>query len=188
MDQKRCLVCKETKGLDNFGRNKTKPGGLCGACFPCARASAKASYQRHKSQRQADARVGYWRDPSKRRQQATANKRKQPLRYAFYRKRGECRRHGLLFALGFADFASCYEQTECSACACLVSHRGRGQRNAWTLDKKVPALGYVPGNVAVLCQRCNTIKQDAGVVEVAAVLAYMKKGLQTEALSDGAGI
>lgn len=30
-----------------------------------------------------------------------------------------------------------------------------------TLDKRIPHLGYVPGNVAVICKKCNSLKGDA---------------------------
>jgi hypothetical protein len=52
---------------------------------------------------------------------------------------------------------------------------GKGQRvNSATLDRKINALGYVPGNVFVLSHRANRLKQDATVEEVEALLKYMK--------------
>lgn len=48
-------------------------------------------------------------------------------------------------------------------------------RNSPSVDRLIPELGYVPGNVMVICFRCNSIKSDASVAEVEKVLAGMKK-------------
>lgn len=57
--------------------------------------------------------------------------------------------------------------------------RGRGARgyidSSPSLDRIVPELGYVPGNVAVISMRANRIKNDATAEELAAVLAFVKK-------------
>jgi hypothetical protein len=43
-----------------------------------------------------------------------------------------------------------------------------------SLDRIDPTRGYVPGNVRVISHRANTIKSDATVDELRAVLAYME--------------
>jgi hypothetical protein len=46
-----------------------------------------------------------------------------------------------------------------------------------TLDRIIPALGYVPGNIAVISHLANTIKQDCTDPEVFIRLAnYLKEG------------
>ena len=47
--------------------------------------------------------------------------------------------------------------------------------NSPTLDKIVPSLGYVPGNVAVISHRANSIKRDASIEEVELVLNWLKR-------------
>lgn len=44
-----------------------------------------------------------------------------------------------------------------------------------TIDKLVPALGYVPGNVRVISWRANRIKCDASLSELKALVAYLEK-------------
>jgi hypothetical protein len=54
--------------------------------------------------------------------------------------------------------------------------------NAASLDKYDPVLGYVPGNIMVICMRCNTKKQDQtgeelvqfGRAVIAALAAYVR--------------
>ena len=41
-----------------------------------------------------------------------------------------------------------------------------------SLDKMVPALGYVPGNVVVISHRANRIKTDANLAELRRVVAF----------------
>lgn len=45
--------------------------------------------------------------------------------------------------------------------------------NLPSLDKFIPELGYVPGNITVLSLRANSIKRDASIQEVEALLNWM---------------
>ena len=47
------------------------------------------------------------------------------------------------------------------------------RRAAATLDRIIPHLGYVAGNVAIICYRCNTIKQDATAQEIRRVADWL---------------
>lgn len=42
-----------------------------------------------------------------------------------------------------------------------------------SLDRIVPSLGYVPGNVAVISHRANRIKSDATADELRAVADWL---------------
>jgi len=46
--------------------------------------------------------------------------------------------------------------------------------NSPSLDRIVPALGYIPGNVQVISLKANVIKNDATVEELEAVARYMR--------------
>ena len=51
--------------------------------------------------------------------------------------------------------------------------RGRGSvcRNSPSVDRTIPALGYVKGNVRVISHRANSLKNDATVAEIRAIHA-----------------
>jgi hypothetical protein len=49
--------------------------------------------------------------------------------------------------------------------------------NSPTLDRKIPELGYVKGNVWVVSMRANRLKQDASVEEIEVLLTNLKKEL-----------
>jgi hypothetical protein len=44
-----------------------------------------------------------------------------------------------------------------------------------TLDKIIPGLGYVPGNIAVISWRANRIKGQGTLEEIEAIVRYIKK-------------
>jgi|SRR5579859_5946110 len=56
----------------------------------------------------------------------------------------------------------------------LVFGKGRCQAQSPSLDRIIPAKGYVRGNVRVISHRANTIKNDATLRELRAVLRYME--------------
>jgi hypothetical protein len=52
---------------------------------------------------------------------------------------------------------------------------GPRSKNSASLDRIDPALGYVKGNVAVISDFANRIKQDASAEEVMAVALWMQR-------------
>ena len=64
-------------------------------------------------------------------------------------------------------------------CACceqvMVKAQGKPKRNSPSLDRMIPALGYVPGNIQWLCHRCNAIKLDATPEEIMQVAVFLQK-------------
>lgn len=55
--------------------------------------------------------------------------------------------------------------------------RGKGTSTPCSpsLDKIIPALGYVPGNIAVISRRANTIKNDASIHELRALVRWLEE-------------
>lgn len=56
----------------------------------------------------------------------------------------------------------------------LVQKRGRQGPgpNSPTLDRIIPELGYVPGNVVVISNRANRLKSDATIGELIALASF----------------
>lgn len=52
--------------------------------------------------------------------------------------------------------------------------RGPGPNSA-SLDKIIPSLGYVMGNVVILSHRANSIKRDSTATELAAISSWLTK-------------
>lgn len=65
--------------------------------------------------------------------------------------------------------------TRCPCCnIMLIRATGYPTRNSPSLDKIIPHLGYVRGNIQVICNRCNTIKQDASFEELVRVAEFFR--------------
>lgn len=63
----------------------------------------------------------------------------------------------------------------------LVVKEGKGTNpNSPTVDRIIPKLGYVKGNVAVISDRANRIKADASVEEITAVAKWLRKVLKSK--------
>lgn len=54
---------------------------------------------------------------------------------------------------------------------------GRMHPNSPTLDRLVPARGYVPGNIAVISWRANCIKHNATFLEVVLLARWLERTL-----------
>lgn len=59
---------------------------------------------------------------------------------------------------------------------------GRGASDeSPSIDRLVPELGYVPGNVAVISYRANRIKSDGNLDEIVRVARWLKTQIQEKA-------
>lgn len=65
---------------------------------------------------------------------------------------------------------------ECCGCELDVARKMNGQKNnhSPSIDRIIPALGYVVGNVALLCWRCNNLKRDATADELQRVADWLR--------------
>jgi len=50
-----------------------------------------------------------------------------------------------------------------------------GRRTSPTLDRFIPELGYIPGNVDIISHRANALKSNATLEEVQMLADYMKR-------------
>ena len=57
----------------------------------------------------------------------------------------------------------------------LERNKSKMSRNSATIDRVIPSLGYVPGNVVVISNKANNIKNDATPDEVIMVGNYFKR-------------
>lgn len=63
----------------------------------------------------------------------------------------------------------------CPALNIPLARGGKGSPNGPELDRLVPALGYVVGNVQWISRRANCMKSDATLEEVDALAAWLRK-------------
>lgn len=88
--------------------------------------------------------------------------------------RGRARKHNTPFNLGIEDIII---PPFCPILGIPLERRGVLTDNSPSLDKLIPELGYVKGNVRVISQRANRIKSDANVAELRAVADWLEREL-----------
>ncbi len=94
-------------------------------------------------------------------------------RRAFYRAKDRAKDAGVPFTITVDHII------DVAGVVCPITHvpldyrpgkgRGRHQFDSPSLDRLVPALGYVPGNVTVLSNRMNRVKSSATPEELIAL-------------------
>jgi hypothetical protein len=87
--------------------------------------------------------------------------------------RRRARRYGVPFSITYQDVII---PDYCPALGIkLERNKEKMSRNSATLDRIIPDLGYVPGNVVVISNKANNIKNDATADEILAVGNYFKR-------------
>lgn len=67
--------------------------------------------------------------------------------------------------------------TECPCCGiCLDYSSGNGHSMTKpSLDRIDPSIGYMEGNLSIICCRCNTIKNNATAAELRMIADYIER-------------
>lgn len=138
---KRCSKCKQEKSVDDFHHDRQKPDGYCMCCKECRKGYRQERRGSHKEQMKA------WR---------IAN----PERTMLVSARFRAKKEKLPFLLRQEDIVI---PEACPICGRTMKSgvgRGRLLSTSPTLDKWDPKLGYVVGNIWVICHACNFRKLD----------------------------
>ena len=141
---KECRGCNQLLPITSFTRKRCYPDGYEHRCTPCR----KAAYPTH----------------------ATDDRRK---RWIITRIKSKCKRQNIPFSLTAEDIII---PDRCPVLGIPLVF-GRGARaptdNSPSVDRVIPSLGYIKGNVIVISQRANRIKNDATREELVRVLEYL---------------
>lgn len=153
-----CSKCKEEKPSSEFYKRvwKTRSGDLRnGAHHDCKSCRRQADAIRSKGRHQRDPRVDMMGKAKER-----------------------AKKTGIPFDLDKSDIVI---PKSCPVLGIPISiGRGRHTDNSPTLDRLIPSLGYVRGNVAVVSYRANRIKNDATPEELQAVATWTKEQTRHE--------
>ena len=115
-------------------------------------------------------------DPDYSRDMQQGWREKNPRRYMLTRAKGRAKIEGCAFELKDDDIVI-PEYCPIFPHIKLEFHRGREARpdNTPTLDKIVPAMGYVSGNIAVISMRANRLKSDASPEELETIAKWVRE-------------
>jgi hypothetical protein len=103
-----------------------------------------------------------------------SRRERRPVAYLLNVARQRCNRTGTEFCITEADLTM---PTHCPLLGTLLDTYAESVDVHPSIDRKNPALGYVPGNVWIISHRANRIKSDASSEEL------IKIGLRLKELS-----
>jgi len=155
---------------DTLAQRHCKHGHLStrdarGKCHECLRIRARKRYAKdiEKSREKERTRARLKRGPQ-RREYEKRYYHENPERYMLRSAKLRAKKHNIACTITEKDIVT---PKTCPLLG-LELKRGTGkqQPNSPSLDRIVPALGYIPGNVWVISHRANELKRDASASEL----------------------
>lgn len=168
-DTQKCTRCFKVKPLEEY---EPKPsGGLRSRCHECM-AKSRAYYEKTKDRQKAAAKTWTAENREKWNARRRQRNRDNPAWYLFTHVRRRAKSKGIPFTLTLADVVV---PEVCPILGIpLVMGDGHARPNSPSIDRIDPTKGYVPGNVHVISNRANTIKNDASIEDLRKVLTYLE--------------
>ena len=141
-----CVECTQIRSVINNEKNKGKPDHLV----------LRAQWRRKNE--------AYLREWSK--DYISRN----PKRKLIFTARASAKKKGLPFNLELSDIVI---PAHCPVLGIELQRGVRGRNdNSPSIDRIIPALGYVRGNILIISWRANRIKNDASIEELAKIAAF----------------
>lgn len=102
------------------------------------------------------------------------------LNYMVYRAIKRATDKGIEFDRGFLEELAATKPTNCDCCGVQFNYgvqaKGRqGHPATPSLDRVDPTIGYVRGNTAIICLRCNVLKKNGSLLEFRNILSYVER-------------
>lgn len=151
-----CNKCGALKPLSEYRVCNRHADGHRLGCLTCEREGHKL----HQRKLRADDPVGQW------------------VKIACWAASVRARKRGVPFSLTVEDIRVKVVHV-CPVLGIPLDYTARGKKgcrpNSPSVDRIVPALGYVPGNIIVVSHRANTIKNDSSPDELQAVADFYRQ-------------
>lgn len=149
---KNCKICGVELTDSTWNPSSKKEGHLC--CKFCKRRQANQYYKTHKEQARKSAKLYY-----------DSNREYHMLD----RAKRRAKEKGLPFNIDINDIII---PEKCPILGVPFVIESNSEYSA-SLDRIIPALGYVKGNIEVISRKANTIKSNATAEEVMLVAKHM---------------
>ena len=159
-----CYVCNTPKDPRKFKKDKSGRDGLGNICKKCH------SIETYRTRRENPERISKQYRRTQRWQDAN------PDFKILQAAKRRAKQHGIPFGITRKDILI-PEVCPVLGIPLVVGGSRFATANSPSLDRIIPELGYVPGNIAVISHKANTIKSNATIEELEAVVAWLKKTL-----------
>jgi len=181
---KNCTKCKLEKSPTEFSPDLRAKGGLRPWCKICCSTCALARYHADPKKHIDKARI--WKQNNR----ALVNEistrwrktEKGAISEILSQAKKRAKQDGLPFLLMPADIQI---PDLCPVFGTpLIQGTGKGPSPmSPSLDKIIPALGYVPGNVRIMSHKANVMKNDATPEQLLAFANWVQKTIEPESMS-----
>lgn len=181
-ETKECFACKEVKPRECFLTPTRKlERYTCHDCQKQDRRKGNTSNQavlRERNPEPSREACKKWRElnGSKANIQRRAKRNQFPARFMLYSAKKRAKDFGLPFDLVEADLLPLPERCPVLGIKLFYEQVGRGRNDdSAALDRIIPHLGYVKGNVAIISDRANTIKNSGRLDEFRKLVSWLEK-------------
>ncbi len=170
---KRCSKCGKKRKLPNdFSQHRSHRDGFSSWCKKCT----KADYDANHEERLAVCRKSHQKHRDK--QNAGSRRRfknmliNEPERILWYKAKERAKEQQLPFDLTPEDLLV---PKICPVLGIPLIHgKGKWADNSPTVDRILPGLGYIKGNVCVISWRANDLKKNGTLEEFRKIVAYLE--------------
>jgi hypothetical protein len=177
-----CTICHIEKPLDQFGKRSREFDGHSAQCLSCNNSEkkrwpkdlekAKASNKRYYNQHREELLEYSSRYRTDHREVIIIKLReyfiRNPAKSLLSNAKQRAKRWDLPFSITVEDILACIPVD--GICPIILEPFERGVGGvgprSMTLDRIIPELGYVPGNIAIISHKANTMKQNCTDPEV----------------------
>jgi hypothetical protein len=167
-----CRKCDQTKQRSEFGSNTGIKDGLHTYCRQCCSTARKAYFERDPDAFRARQRAYWGRPENGRGAKARAWHAANPASALLDRAKRRAAKKGLDFNLTLSDILPLPD-----VCPVLGIPLRKGNHprdpNAYSLDRIDNSKGYTAGNVIVMSNRANSLKNDATPEEIHALSRWV---------------
>ena len=171
-----CTKCGEEKPLEEFSRNKQGKYGRRAFCKECEHKiqNSPERLARRNELRKLRRENDEYRLARNLKDAETRHNNEDSIKKALVRAaKARAKKKGIPFDITIEDFIL-PEKCPLLEIPLTVGY-GSSQENSYSLDKIIPDLGYVKGNVWVISNKANMIKNNASLEE----LKLLVKNLET---------
>lgn len=197
MQTKTCTKCEASKPVTDFYKQKGGKYGVGSICKICQKLKDKLRRDTDEFRAKHAEQQKNWRhnNPEKHRASVLANivnireshkqcgrrwRAKDPERHLYYKVKYTSKSKNLPFNIDVADILI---PEFCPMLGIPLVTGGKGSAcspNLATVDRLIPELGYVKGNINVVSFRANRIKNDATLEELEAITRYVKEATKSQ--------
>lgn len=153
--------------LSNFSKRKNASDGHQSWCKDCC--SQYRKRQAIASGKEPHKRMTYKEQLERNKITLRARKRKSPrhnLVFLLQNIRQRCKTTNVPFNVSADDFSNLPTHCPDLKVKLIYGNKGKASPYSATVDKIIPSLGYVPGNVRIISYKANVMKQDASFEEM----------------------